>query len=69
MGGGTWAYAAERPPEVRPFLPELNFDDQDILEGIDFLLPNAGKPVTVRLKPSGSNTRSGPHCPCAKLLT
>jgi hypothetical protein len=36
--GGASAFDAEKPPEVRPFLAELNFDDEDILEGLE--LPN-----------------------------
>jgi hypothetical protein len=30
---------AERPPEILPALPELTFDDEDILEGIEFSDP------------------------------
>jgi hypothetical protein len=27
--GGAPAFDAEKPPEILPFLPELNFDDED----------------------------------------
>jgi hypothetical protein len=38
-GADTPAFDAERPPEIRPSLAELTFDDEDILEGIGFSDP------------------------------
>jgi hypothetical protein len=32
-------FDAEKPPKIRPFLPELDFDDEDIIEGIEFRYP------------------------------
>jgi hypothetical protein len=37
--GGASAFDAEKAPEIRPSLPELTFDDEDILEGIEFSDP------------------------------
>jgi hypothetical protein len=37
--GGASAFDAEKAPEIHPFLPELNFDDEDILEGLEFRNP------------------------------
>ena len=34
--GGAPAFDAEKPPDIRPFLPELDFDDEDIIEGLEF---------------------------------
>jgi hypothetical protein len=37
--GGTPAFDADRPPDIRPFLPELDPEDEDIIEGLEFRDP------------------------------
>jgi Ran GTPase-activating protein (RanGAP) involved in mRNA processing and transport len=37
--GGAPAFDAEKPPEIRPLLPELDLEDEDIIEGIEFREP------------------------------
>jgi hypothetical protein len=38
-GAETLTFDTEKPPEIRPFLPDLNFDEEDFLEGIEFCDP------------------------------
>ena len=48
-GAEAPAFDAKRPPEIRPSLPELTFDDEDILEGIEFRDPTPRTDTAARL--------------------
>ena len=37
--GADVPLAADKPPQIRPYLPELSLDDDDIIEGLEFLDP------------------------------
>jgi hypothetical protein len=43
------AFHAEKPPEIRPFLPELDLNDEGIFEGIEFRDPRPRTDTSARL--------------------
>jgi hypothetical protein len=51
LPGGAPVFDADRPPEIRPSLPELAFDDEDVIEGLEFrdAIPPTDTSVTLNL--------------------
>jgi hypothetical protein len=43
------AFDEEKPPDIRPFLPELDFNDEDVIEGLEFRDPTPKTDISVRL--------------------
>jgi hypothetical protein len=56
------AFDPEKPPEIRPFLAELDFSDDDILEGLEFRDPSPRTDCSARLNlPFEDPQRPLPH--------